>query len=78
MYINFDLLIDARLDDPPWPMVKTKEALNNLSAGAILKVIVKDNYGTISNIRTLIKNNPYELLREEISQEGLFFFIKKL
>lgn len=77
MNTTYDLLLDASQDDCPVPTIKTKEVLDTLTSGSILKVVTSKE-GTIRNLHTLVKNNAYELLKESRS-DGLFsFYIKKL
>lgn len=70
-------MLDVTQDDCPIPTIKTKEVLDTLVPGDVLKVITSKE-GTISNLRTLVKNNPYELLKESKSNEQFKFYIKKL
>lgn len=77
MTTTYDFLLDATQDDCPVPTIKTKEALNTLNSGDILKVVTSKE-GTINNLRTLVKNNDYELLKETKADNVLNFYIKKL
>lgn len=77
MLIQFDAVLDATLDESPVPTIRTKEMLDTLSAGEILKVITRTAF-TVKNIKTLVENNPFELLEQTESEEGFVFFIKKL
>lgn len=77
MHIDYDELLDATQDDCPVPTIKTKKALDKMPAGSILKLVAR-NEGTVRNIRTFVRNNPYELLREVKDTEGFQFYIKKL
>lgn len=77
MNATYDLTLDVSQDDCPVPTIKTKEVLDTLVSGDVLEVITSKE-GTISNLRTLIKNNPYELLKESKSDELFKFYIKKL
>lgn len=77
MSTTYNLMLDVTQDDCPIPTIKTKEVLDTLVPGDVLKVITSKE-GTISNLRTLVKNNPYELLKESKSNEQFKFYIKKL
>ena len=77
MNINYDVLLDAMQDDCPVPTIKTKEMLDKMDIGAVLKVVTSKE-GTINNIRTFVKNNPYELVREVRAADNFQFYIKKL
>ena len=77
MDINYDVLLDAMEDDCPVPIIKTKEMLDKMESGAVLKIVTSKE-GTINNIRTFVKNNPYELVREIRATDNFQFYIKKL
>ncbi|PPC82908.1 MAG: SirA family protein [Methylotenera sp.] len=76
MTIKFDTILDVRHEDSPIPTIRTKETLDTLPLGTILKVITSKE-STVSNIRTLIANNPFTLLNELKNEEGFVFFIQK-
>lgn len=73
----YNVLLDATEDDCPMPTIHTKNALDNMSTGQVLKLITSKE-GTIRNIRTFVANNPCELLSESSTVEGLVFLIRKL
>lgn len=77
MHIEHHVLLDATAHDCPLPTIQTKDALDNMASGQILKVITSKE-GTVKNIRTLVANNPCELLSEVTTAEGFIFMIKKL
>ncbi len=77
MMIIFDVVLDATQEDCPIPTIQTKNTLDTMLAGQILKVITS-KVGTIKNIRTFVASNPYELLSESTTEEGFVFLIKKL
>jgi TusA-related sulfurtransferase len=76
MTINFNSVLDVRHEDSPIPTIRTKEALDALPSGEILKVITSKE-STISNIRTLVANNQFTLLQELKNEEGFVFLIQK-
>lgn len=76
MTIKFDTILDVRHEDSPIPTIRTKETLDTLPLGTILKAITSKE-STVSNIRTLIANNPFTLLNELKNEEGFVFFIQK-
>ncbi|PKO47829.1 MAG: sulfurtransferase TusA family protein [Betaproteobacteria bacterium HGW-Betaproteobacteria-22] len=76
MTINHNAILDVRHEDSPIPTIRTKELLDELSAGDILKVITSKE-STIKNIRMLVANNPFVLLHEARTEEGFIFIIKK-
>lgn len=76
MIINFNSVLDVRHEDSPIPTIRTKETLDALPSGDILKVITSKE-STISNIRTLVANNQFTLLQELKNEEGFVFLIQK-
>ncbi len=77
MNIDYNVLLDATQDDCPIPTIKTKQLLDEMDSGAVLKVITSKE-GTIRNIRTFVSNNHYELVHETRAEEGFHFYIRKL
>jgi TusA-related sulfurtransferase len=75
--IIYDVVLDATQEDCPLPTILTKNTLDTMLVGQILKLITS-NEGTIRNIRTFTANNSCELLRELTTEEGFVFLIKKL
>lgn len=76
MTINFDTVLDVRHEDSPIPTIRTKETLDTLAPGNILKVITSKE-SSVRNIRTLVANNPFTLLHELKNAEDFIFFIQK-
>ncbi|MDP1595805.1 MAG: sulfurtransferase TusA family protein [Methylotenera sp.] len=70
-------MLDATSDESPVPTIRTKETLDTLTSGQVLKVVTSKE-STIKNIKTLVANNPFELLDNLKNVEGFVFFIKKL
>ncbi|MFA5170327.1 MAG: sulfurtransferase TusA family protein [Sulfuriferula sp.] len=77
MAIDYDVLLDATQHDCPVPTIQTKDALDLMSSGQILKVITSKE-GTVRNIRTFVANNHCELMSEFSTDEGYVFLIRKL
>jgi TusA-related sulfurtransferase len=77
MMIQFNVMLDVTSDESPVPTIRTKETLDTLTSGQVLKVVTSKE-STIKNIRTLVANNPFELLDNMKNEEGFVFFIKKL
>lgn len=75
--MQHDAMIDISNEESPIPMIRTKELLDLLSSGAIVKVIVGKE-AAVKNIRTLIANNPFELLDISDDRNKSVIFIKKL
>jgi len=76
MTINFDTVLDVRHEDSPIPTIRTKEILDALPNGQVLKVITNKE-SSVRNIRTLVANNPFTLLHELKNAEDFLFFIQK-
>ena len=76
MTINFDSVLDVRHEDSPIPTIRTKEVLDTLAPGSVLKVITSQE-STVKNIRTLVTNNPFTLVQEQKTAEEFIFFIQK-
>ena len=77
MQNEYHVVLDASAYDCPLPTIQTKDALDNMTSGQILKLITSKE-GTVRNIRTFVANNPCELLSEASTTEGFVFMIKKL
>ncbi|NOU41802.1 MAG: sulfurtransferase TusA family protein [Methylotenera sp.] len=77
MMIQFNAMLDVTSDESPVPTIRTKETLDTLTSGQVLKVVTSKE-STIKNIRTLVANNPFELLDNMKNEEGFVFLIKKL
>ncbi|MFA7351111.1 MAG: sulfurtransferase TusA family protein [Methylotenera sp.] len=77
MMIQFNVMLDVTSDESPVPTIRTKETLDTLASGEVLKVVTSKE-STVRNIRTLVANNPFELLDNVKNEEGFVFLIKKL
>lgn len=75
--IIYDIVLDATQEDCPVPTILTKNTLDTMLVGQILKLITSKE-GTIKNIRTFVANNTCELLHESTTEAGFVFLIKKL
>lgn len=73
----YDILLDATEHDCPMPTIHAKNKLDSMLTGQVLKLLTSKE-GTIKNIRTLVANNPYELINEFREDEVIVFLIKKL
>ena len=77
MHIDYNVLLDATQDDCPIPTIRTKEMLDEMAAGTVLKVVTSKE-GTIRNIRTFVNSSHCELVCETKATEGFHFYIRKL
>lgn len=75
--MEYQANINVSTEDSPIPMIRTKELLDLLSSGDVLKVTV-GRESAVKNIRTLISNNPYELIKINNLKDEFVLFIKKL
>jgi len=74
--MNFDMVIDVTNEESPIPMIRTSELLNLAPIGSVIKVVVNIE-SAVKNIKTLILNNPYELLDVVDDKTGYVLYIKK-
>ena len=74
---HYNVLLDVRHEDSPVPTIRAKEVMDDLTSGQILKVITSKE-STVKIIRTLIANNPFDLVEHNKDHEGFVFLIKKL
>jgi TusA-related sulfurtransferase len=65
-----------RHEDSPIPTIRAKEILDNMLQGEIVKVITSKE-STIKNIKTLVINNPFNLIIHRKTEEGYVFYIEK-
>lgn len=72
----YNALLDVLGEESPIPVIRTKEMLDTLSSGEILKVMTSKP-SAIDNIKTLASNNPYVLLATEKSQDHFIVYIQK-
>lgn len=75
--INHHIVLDVRHEDSPVPTIRTKEILDTMEIGYVLKVITSKE-STIKNLRTLVANNPYELIHHSKVDTDFIFFIRKI
>lgn len=73
---HYDVLLDVRHEDSPIPTIRAKEILDSLASGKVLKVMTSKE-STVKNLRTLIANNPFNLIEHNKSNEDFIFFIEK-
>lgn len=73
----YDTELDVRHEESPVPTILAKSALDKLLPNQLLK-LVTGKPSTVDNIRTLVKNNPYELISLN-QKDGIYeFIIKKI
>ena len=77
MDIDYHVMLDATQDDCPIPVIRTKEVLDTMGVGEVLKVVTTRE-GTIRNIQTFVNSNHYKLLQQFKENEHFHFYIEKL
>lgn len=77
MEISYQAQLALGNTESPLPMIQTKEVLDLLSQGEVVKISV-ERESAVSNIKTLIANNPYELIKLSKEQNQYVLFVKKL
>ncbi len=76
MEITPDVHLDLSNMESPIPMIRTKETLDSMLPGQVLCVVTTQR-STVKNIRTLVANNPYELVQFSSQKEEYTFTIRK-
>ncbi|MCI4625693.1 MAG: sulfurtransferase TusA family protein [Candidatus Magnetoovum sp. WYHC-5] len=74
--IKADKTLDTKGLNCPMPVLKTKKALDEVSAGQVLEVISTDP-GSKSDIPALLNRLGHELLNTKEEGNTITFYIKK-
>ncbi|BAN34640.1 response regulator SirA [Sulfuricella sp. T08] len=74
--MNFDKELDASGLNCPLPILRTKKALAELTAGQVLKVIATDP-GSVKDMQAFAKQTGNELLSSAEAGGKYQFFMKK-
>ncbi|MGA7180054.1 MAG: sulfurtransferase TusA family protein [Thiobacillaceae bacterium] len=74
--MEFDKELDARGLNCPLPILRTKKALAELSAGNVLKVIATDP-GSVKDMTAFAKQTGNELISSAEAGGEYTFFMKK-
>lgn len=77
MIDTYDILIDTTNTPCPIPTILSKSILDIMISGQTLKIVTAQE-GVVRNIKTLVANNPYELLNESRIESKFIFHILKL
>jgi TusA-related sulfurtransferase len=77
MEITYQAQLNLGDADSPVPMIRTKETLDLLSVSDVLRVTV-ERESAVQNIRTLVSNNPLELISVSKEDNQYVLIIKKL
>ena len=68
--MNIDKELDARWNNCPMPIIRTKKAINELSTGGILKISASDP-GSVKDMEAFCRQTGNELIQSK--QEGSIF-----
>ena len=74
--MNFDKELDAHGLNCPLPILRSKKALGELTAGQVLKVVATDP-GAIKDFEAFAKQTGNELLSSAQAGGEFTFFMKK-
>ncbi len=73
---NFDKELDARGLNCPLPILRTKKALNELTAGQTLRVVATDP-GAVKDFQAFSKQTGNDLLESSEANGEFTFLIRK-
>lgn len=74
--MDFNKELDARGLNCPLPILKTKKALGELTAGQVLKVVSTDA-GSVKDMEAFAKQTGNELIASQDQGKEYVFFLKK-
>jgi tRNA 2-thiouridine synthesizing protein A len=60
----------------PMPIIKTKQAIDGMEAGQVLKMIATDP-GSVSDVKAWTGRTGHELVDSETEGDQFIFFLKK-
>ncbi|MCV6613011.1 MAG: sulfurtransferase TusA family protein [Amphritea sp.] len=74
--LQFDELLDARGLSCPLPLLKAKQALHKLAAGAVLKVIATDQ-GSVRDFKAYTDQSDHQMLQSFTEGDEYIYLIKR-
>jgi len=74
--MNFDKELNARGLGCPLPIIKTKQSLNGMTAGQVLKVIATDP-GSVADMQAFAEQTGNPIVSSEAVNKEFTFFIRK-
>ena len=74
--IAYDLLIDVKGLQCPLPLLRTKQALEGMNSGQVLKVVATDNTTRMS-FPSYLKGSGDELLKMDDHGKEIHHYIRK-
>jgi len=74
--IAYDLLIDVKGFQCPMPLLRTKQKLEDMISGQVLKVVATDD-GTKISFPFYVKGSGDTLLKTEENGDEIYHYIRK-
>ncbi len=74
--MQFDKELDARGLNCPLPILRTKKALTDMTAGQVLKIIATDP-GSVKDFQAFAKQTGHALLASEAAGAEFTFLMQK-
>ena len=74
--MQFDKELDARGLNCPLPILRTKKALTDMSAGQVLKVLATDP-GSVKDFAAFSRQTGNSLLSSDAADKECIFFMRK-
>lgn len=74
--MQFDKELDARGLNCPLPILRTKKALADMTAGQVLKIVATDA-GSVKDFQAFARQTANDLLSSETVEKEFIFFMKK-
>jgi tRNA 2-thiouridine synthesizing protein A len=71
--VQFDREVDARAQNCPWPVLRTKKALNGMASGSVLRILATDP-ASVRDFEAFAKQTGNQLLQHG-EHDGAFFFL---
>ncbi|MCM3741284.1 sulfurtransferase TusA family protein [Oceanobacillus luteolus] len=74
--MNITKTLDAKGLACPMPIVKTKKAMDSISSGEVLEVLVTDK-GAINDIPAWATAGGHTIIQQKTEADVLYFYIQK-
>jgi len=74
--MHYDKEVDARGLNCPLPILRAKKALNDMTAGQVLRILATDP-GSVRDFQTFSMQTGNELLSHDASNKEFTFFMKR-
>lgn len=73
---SFQKELDVLGEESPTPVIRTKEVLDTMASGEVLKVLTSKQ-SAVDNIQTLTNSNPFTIIKQEKIDDQLVVYIQK-